>query len=880
MTDLQLSKEKYGPASITWGNCVLLDIQNHTTLPRLRILNLLLFLLFCPPALIAQKSTCSFSFPVRYTFGYTEDESAYSGISNEIIAVIAEDAIKNPHRISFTLSTDMQIRIVTPEGRNPMVGISFGPQKLSGNIRFRKFSMASVMMPDRVTFGCRTEKKDSSSFIDLPDAIEMKWRKNDSAILQTQIPHFSCDSDTVVVHRLRFYLDKDVLERFKERVTLINDYYASNAILDSLEKVVREVDLGSIDHYPGYFIILEELNKILLIIQEKNFLQHLELDSLDPVGFQEKYMRLSRFSVSATMTFGENVKTPGIPNSTFSPDSLIRQFLDRMGSYIRWSMLVTERNSGIYHEFLERYFRLNAFVDDHEMIRHIVVQMFPGQDPDSALVMISAKISKAYHDRADELMKNQQYAEAVELLGNARNFSEVNPYLKGSVNDREIITKAANGIYNSYLGVADGAIRYGKQEMARSYMIRAQNYRKEHAAFVTSDSLFNRVFGEVVAETLSRCDTLFVSSLYPEALECYRDFEKGFDSLTLSLIHPGLEKKMQFCRYKILIGEGERNLAKSDKPEAGRNFFLARQLTEEEKFSPDPLLDSLCKVTYPFYLIHLLYSGEYRIWTNRLEMARSFSDSIAFIQRTTGVESSRELSDALARYRRKVDERTCWNANEAVEVFLLRAQHEREIKDFIVAAFLTDSAVSLILQNQDCLIPLTGMKDTADKYQEVLEFQQRLKQVEVCVAAGRFKDAVTGYLELEDYNRAHDIGRFGFPILPIFDYIRNRSVQELTLQAFLYFKEKPDPEQATRYLKLLRLQDYPRKNAKPFLEWLGKEYAGKDFRDQPDKDPVVLVRSYTGRDPWMKRFRFAYYSEAQHLRHKPGIRYLFRKFFP
>jgi len=740
--------------------------------------------------------------------------------------------------------------------------------------------MASVMMPDRVTFSCRFEKKGGASFFDLPEISDLRFTGNDSSLLQCQVPHFSCDSDTIVMHRLSFNFDEDALTRFKERVTLINDYYAANAILDSLEKKVREINLVEINRYPGYFIILEELNKILEILKEKDFSRRLELDSLDPEGFQEKYLLISRFSFRATKTFRENLKTPGILNSAISADSLIWQFLDGISRYIRWSMLVTERNSGIYHEFLERYFRLDAFGDDHEVIRNLAGKMFPGQDIDSTLAMISGKIHKAYHYRADELIQNLQYAEAVDLLDNARNFSDVNPYLKESVNDKEIITKAANGIYNSYLGVADGAILYGKQEMARSYMVKAQNYRKKYAASVTSDSLFNKVFGEIVEETLSRCDTLYSAAQYPEAIDCYREFEKGFDSLTLSLIHPGLEKKMQFCRYKMFIGEGERNLAKPDKPEAGRNFFLARQLSEEEKYSPDPLLDSLCKVTYPFYLIHLLYSGEYKIWTNRLEMARRFADSIAFIQRTTGVESSRELSDALAGYRRKVEERTCWNANEAVEVLLLRAQHEREIKDFIVAASLADSVVLITRQNPDCLIPSIGMKDTADKYQEALEFQQRLKQVEVCVAAGRFKDAVADYLDLENYNRVHDIGRFGFPILPMFDYIQNRSVQELTLQAFLYFMEKPDPEQAYRYLKLLRLQDYPRKNARPFLEWLGKEYAGRDFRNQPDKEPVDLVRSYTGRDPWMKRFRFAYYSEAQHLRHKSGLRYLFRKFFP
>jgi hypothetical protein len=172
------------------------------------------------------------------------------------------------------------------------------------------------------------------------------------------------------------------------------------------------------------------------------------------------------------------------------------------------------------------------------------------------------------------------------------------------------------------------------------------------------------------------------------------------------------------------------------------------------------------------------------------------------------------------------------------------------------------------------------VNDTAAKYREALDFQRKLKEVDIYVSMGRFKDAVVGYLELEDYNRAHDIGRFGFPVLPMFDFISNRSARDLTLQAFLYFEEKPDPDQAFRYLKLLRLQDYPRKDARPFLEWTGKEYAARDFRDQPDMDPVILVRSHTGSDPWMKRFRFAYYSEAQHLRHKPGFKYLIRKFFP
>jgi hypothetical protein len=850
-----------------------------TALSLTRTLNLLLFFLFLSLASVAQKNVCSFSLPVHFTFRYTEEKSDFSRVSNEMIAVIAEDAVKNRRRVSFTLTTDIRIRIAITEGRNPMAGISFGPQRLDGNIFFRKFSMASVMMPGRVAFGCRIEKKDSSSFFDLPEATGLKFSENDSLFL-CQVPRYSCDSDTVVVHHLRFYFDEDAISRFRERVTLINDYYAANAILDSLENKITNLDFGDINRYPGYFIILQELNKILTILNEKNLSLRLGLDSLDPEGFLAKYNRLTRFSLSATMTFRENLKTPGIMNSAFATDSLIQLFLDRMGCYIRWSNLVSERNSKIYDEFLERYFRLNAFEDDPEVIRNLVVKMFPGQNPDSVLAMISRKINKAYHDRANELLRNRQYADAVELLGNARKFSEINPYLIGVVNDRDIITTAANGIYDSYLGVAEGALRNGKPEMARSYMLRAQGYRKEHAAFVTSDSLFNKVFDELLAENVSRCDTLYAFSEYPEALDFYREFENGFDSLTFSLIHPGLNPKIQFCRYMIFIREGEKNLAKFEKPEAGRNFFLARQLSGEENYYPDPLLDSLCKVTYPFYLIHLLYAGEGRIWTNRLESARRFADSIAFIQRTTGAGSSRELSDALAGYRRKVEERVCWNANEAVEVFLLRSQRNRELKDFAMAAALTDSATLLIQLNTDCRIPSAGMSDTVSKYAQAVQFQKMQRNIDLLVVTGQYEKAIMGYLEMEHFFTLENIRRFALESKPMYDYVSERSRQELTVGAFLYFQGKKDLQEGFRYLKLLRLEDYPVKNAKPFLEWLGKEYAEKDFRDQPDEDPVTLVRNYTGRDKWMRRFRVEYYQEAALLRHQPAIKYLFRKYFP
>jgi hypothetical protein len=838
-----------------------------------------LFILFLSTSTFALENDWRRSLPVTCRIEYSGNGTNSPVVSDEMIREIAEDAVMHPRKIHFDIAARMQIRIFSADGMNPMVEISFGQPQLKGNIHFRKFSLSDLLMPDRADFTIRIEKRDSVSSFLMFDVTNLKCSWNDSVILRRMIPSFSPVTDTVLIENLRVFYDKETLPPFRERVQLINDYYAANAVIDSLQVKYQEMDLGKLDNYPFYFITLEEMNKVLAILGERNFQQRLMLDSFDPLGFRVKYENLSRRSNSASMTFRENLKGSWVPGIRVALDSVIQDYLSGILRHIRWSMLVTERSSGIYKEYLERYFTTNAFGNDRKVVRDLINKWFPGENADTVMASVSRQMNRACHDKADTLMNNRQFVEASELLAHAGRFTRINPFLKESNDDRAIITKAANGIYDSFLGVAEGAIQYRKFEMAKSYLTMAQIYRGEHASIITSDSLLKKVFGVLVKERLSQCDTLYFSTRYSEALECYTEFERGFDSVTVRLIHADIEQKIRFCRYWMLMDQGLKKLVEADRPEAGRIFFLARQIEADGHFPADPVFDSLCRVTYPFYLVHLLYTGEEKIWTNQLGMARQFADSIAFIQRTTGLQNSRELSDMLARYRRKVEERSCWNANEAVEVLLVRAQTERELKDFILDAALTDSAVSLAEQFRDCVIPMTGVKDTVDKYAEAYEYQRMLKQIEIFVITGKFKESVNGYIELETYNRAHDIGRFGLSIQTMYDYIYNHSVHELTLQAFLYFQEKQYLTEAFRYLKLLRIQDYPRKSAKLPLEWLGKMLAVQDFQDRPDHDPVDLVRNYTGSDKWMKCFRASYFRQAAALRNQLSIKYIFRWFF-
>jgi DNA polymerase/3'-5' exonuclease PolX len=101
----------------------------------------------------------------------------------------------------------------------------------------------------------------------------------------------------------------------------------------------------------------------------------------------------------------------------------------------------------------------------------------------------------------------------------------------------------------------------------------------------------------------------------------------------------------------------------------------------------------------------------------------------------------------------------------------------------------------------------------------------------------------------------------------MYDYVSKKSRHELTVSAIRYFREKNNLQEALRFLQMLKTQGYSKKKAMPILEGLGKEFARKDFHDQRDVKPVLLVMSYIGQDDWMAKFRSAYESEAKQLRH-------------
>ncbi len=772
----------------------------------------------------AQDTLLYSSTPGLFKVRYIQNAGERDKNSNEIIETIAEDAIKPPTKTQITLDFQFQIKTVEKIPVVLSLFVSIRNPFLKGDVYFRKFGIRDVLLPDRIDLDMRVWKKTDPTSVMESKVSHLLWTGSDSPVFIGEIHGFGKNWDTLEVKNLFFYHDEEALSLFKEKVHLINDYFASSFVADSLLLMADAMDLRNTGQDPLNFIRLREINKMVDLFNRKKFLEKLDLIDHDPAGLNAKMIRLFKFSKSADMTFRENLRKNEIINQDFSIDSMVNYFLSGILRYIRWSLIMTTYNGRIYQEYLDDYFVKPAFgSDDPELQRELLVKLFPGSDPDSLFKSLSETLKKAYERQAEWLMQQDQFTEAVKILENESQFCQVNPYLAGEMTDRKLQARAVRGIYLSYLAVAEMCTENGKYNMAQDYLAKAQGYRHDDPDSGNSDSLFNKVFHKIFNTWIAGCDSLAAHGEFEKAVNCYHQIETRLDTS----FHAGHEE------IAIRI-----NLAKKSL-----------------------MHDSLGRIVYRNDMINLLTTGESKIWTGRYNAAGIFADSVEQQFRVKGFAYDSLVVKAIREYRKKIKSHRCWDSNESFEILILRAQNEIEKKHFTEAGVLLDSALSVAASAPLCNINIAQVMDTLKKYSVASQYQQNIIDIRKNIGVNKYDEVLEKHSLNEGLYHKNDLIRFGLELFPLYGIIVSKGDPLFMGHAIVFYFNRDSLAEAFRYVKLLRSQGYPRRNAKDLLEILGKKMGAEDFRKYPEGNPDSLVEGYIGDNGWFRNFKTSYLNE-------------------
>jgi hypothetical protein len=883
-----------------------------------RILFSSLILLFISATIKAQDTVKVFTVPVNAKMTYSTDESQRSEVNNVIIREIAQDEVKSLKKVQLVVSAILKSVILRNHGVT-YVKILMDTFDLSGDHFYRKFTFSGIMKPSLISFTLQLRSIQDSLIVHELEGQTLSLKKNDSIVLPLLMQGSDENPTRVTIENISFYYVEADLSAFSQRHHLVDDYYAAVAIADSLEPVMRSMDLKNTGQFPINMIRIEEISKIEQLIRNRDLEKRLNLEYFDPKNLARKYNDLMRFSRSAVMTFESTLDTVTALSSVSGQDSLIREFLAVIQRYMRWSLLINERNSSIYREFIDRFYDMNAFENDEQVFLKLIRKVYPGSDADSVTREILMKLKNEYHQRADYLSSDSQFAEAVDLLDQLDRLENKYIFLKDTLPDQAARMKAARGIYSSYIGVAENSLRMGKSEIAKWYLDKAVRYALGNPLLTITDSLYRKALVAYHLSSLALCDAVKMSGDFEGAIGCYNDFLNSMDSLSRSVLTGELDQRINSAREGILLGLTDeiRRSVRSGQPDSAlilydqavalnrqiigvqagfamldslkpvieryryefmiteverfgtmRNFLAAynslnkaKKIAVEQRYPADPVMDSLRGRIYPRYIEEQFARARPLIWTNRFSSANSFADSMETVLKENGFINDPEIKTVLNNYRTKIKERICWGASDRVNILLIRAHRSTMSRNYITALSLLDSALLVSRVHPDCSVRKDEVRDTISKYRPACQYQEMIIKIDGDVSLGFYPDIPNLYMDAGRFHERNSLQRFGLVFQPFIDYVSSKSKEQFTLSVAEYYENNSESREAIRYLELLRRQGYPEKKARDLLRSAGQALAHEDFKSDPLKDPALLIENYTRGEEWFINFVLSYMKE-------------------
>lgn len=435
--------------------------------------------------------------PCTYFIPYSFSPGSEYSMENEILREMAKDLLKDPQHVKIAVNYSIQIELEKNQGDITLRIFCLNPV-VEGDVLYRKFNISDVLLPPRIKFGVLWARKNNPEFFSI-SAFDEKIEKNASKmIIAGHVPYFDPGIDTLTVKDIKLYYDTLSLVRIKEKIQLINDYYASLIILDSLDVFHEPINLDDAGRIPAAFIQVEESDKILHRIMERHFPENLLGENEDFLNLMGKLQNTYRKARSLHYNFLDLLMaSEAIPWHGDIRD-YTNFFTSRILSYIRRAQLLGEQHGYIYQDYLDHRFSFNIFQDDRYITEIILAKMYPDANRDTLMGFLAKQLYHSYLGLASELIRSSQFAEAKALMENWNLFPASRMYMADSIIIRKVLSETALGIYQSYLGVASGCLESKKPEMALKYLEKAQEYRQKHPDLIPDDLAYQKVYRDLI----------------------------------------------------------------------------------------------------------------------------------------------------------------------------------------------------------------------------------------------------------------------------------------------------------------------------------------------------------------------------------------------
>ncbi len=453
----------------------------------------LMFIPVFSQLLIAQNgASIEYSNEVEHTIKYIDSEEKDIAGQNFIIEQIARSIPKILEYTEFKIFFKLHLRLDHIDSTDRGGKASIDNIRCSGDVYYKGLHFADVLLPEQMDLLISINTPGKNQIREYIFNINPLANENPSFTFQfidslknKDYTFFPCLKN--VVYSL---LNK---EAFLRKKALARKYFELDPRLPLMYEEIKAINTERITMIPVYDFRLDEIEKEIAEIDQLDMENSLYLHKADPINFTHRFAKIKQLAEKQRVILDQYLShmdywyyREGMKYLSKKDTMKAKEFFDK-------SLLLNPFYTPAHYQFAHLHFLESNYKKAADIILEVLDEMNPDKTYKKRIIGLGNQVQEHLIISAKHLINDSLYQEALSLLYTDLVFCDNSTYIECHDSLLLLINKSKQGIYYSYLCIAEKALENDKLHLAKTYADKAKSFQHEN-----TDAILNLNTGNIV----------------------------------------------------------------------------------------------------------------------------------------------------------------------------------------------------------------------------------------------------------------------------------------------------------------------------------------------------------------------------------------------
>ncbi len=783
-----------------------------------------------------------------------------------------------------------------------------GGLHIRGYHHYRGFPVDQQMIPAKMGFTIILEA--AGRQVVISDTTELPQKK------QIILLPDSLSKYTLNINDFKYTLiyTKEQSAAFQRKTAAIDQYYLDFPLLKEALEKVGTITIGNLNMLPIYSVNLREAEVILDQLQQSDYLKVLDLEENDPLKF------LPRF---------KNLKS-GI---AFKREKIDRQMQNLERLYYLEGVNYLKTDTAISRGYFEKSLQANPYFSPGWLelakldlsqgkldasagrTEHLLTELKPDTQTYRQAMLFSDTLIAAFINKARELMAEEEFNKAIEIMERAAAFCRNTPRYKCGPEVQKYLSQARYGIYNAYVAVARQALNAKRPDLALQYIKMVDKFQKEHSSSIISDRGIRQLYDEVAGLFVKQAEYLIENKDFEQALSHYKNaaelcrtddcskmikkhmmnahqgvydqkikkagaefrdenfrnadelFADAEDYRSQHQLHVNrteeaaeLQEKIDRELYLLHLQKGSALLNYERFETALQELKSARKLLQQYQFGANDTLDSLIRKAAKPLVLADIKRGDMKVWGSRFSDANDILQEIKEDTTKYGLGDSEVIRRKIKELTDKLEIKVCEAARDTFRHHTGKGSLGITSADYLSARKHYRQALELARNYTFCGFDTVEPADRLTEYRHIFRYAEMRRSVDSLYKKGEIASLIGRLENTQDFFEQHKLKDEGLAALSPLAFAKRKGDSELTLRFIRYYLEQQNGREALKLLKSLRDSHIEFSKLKKLQKKTGRILAKKDAAKDGRINYKKQAEKYSDKDYWLRHLEQSYKS--------------------